>query len=214
MMKFKPEILQLYLIAGTQDVVVREQFLPKVEEALKAGVTAFQLREKGKSQLNETQKFELAKKCRILTKQYDVPLIIDDDYRLADQIQADGVHVGQKDQQIEAVIQAVGHRMMIGYSCNTEVQIKRANKLKIDYVGSGPIFPTQSKVDADPAIGLVGLHKLVSASHYPIVAVGGITANNVKQVLKTGVAGISGISLIMQSGNIGATVSKISGLYR
>ncbi|WP_137596832.1 thiamine phosphate synthase [Paucilactobacillus kaifaensis] len=212
-MKFKAEMLQVYLIAGTQDVAEPDQFLWKIETAFKAGVTAFQLREKGKSQLNEGQKFELASRCRKLTSKYRIPFIIDDDYQLADRVQADGVHVGQKDQKIETVIKVVGNRMMIGYSCNTETEINRANQLEIDYVGSGPVFPTQSKDDADPAIGLSGLQKLVSVSNYPVVAVGGITEDNVNEVLKTGVAGISGISLIMQSRNIGATVSELAGLY-
>ncbi|BAP86707.1 thiamine-phosphate pyrophosphorylase [Paucilactobacillus hokkaidonensis JCM 18461] len=214
MLKFKPEMLQVYLIAGTQDVAALEQFLPIVEAAFRAGVTAFQLRDKGKSQLNQNQKLVLARQCRQLTSQYAIPFFIDDDYQLADQVEADGVHVGQKDRQIEEVIYAVGHKMMIGYSCNTEAEILQANHLNIDYVGSGPVFPTKSKADADPAIGLDGLHQLVIKSNYPIVAVGGITENNAQNVIETGVAGISGISLIMQSEHIAATVSEIAGMYR
>lgn len=212
-MKFNAKMLQVYLIAGTQDVVDAAQFLVKIEAAFKAGVTAFQLREKGKSQLNQLQKLKLAQQCRQLTSQYGVPFFIDDDYQLAAQVQADGVHVGQKDQQIETVIRAVGGHMMIGYSCHTKAQIKRANQLKIDYVGSGPVFPTQSKDDADPTIGLSGLQQLVVASDYPIVAVGGITLANASNVLATGVAGISGISLIMQSENVATTVSALAEMY-
>lgn len=216
LMKFKSEMLRVYLIAGTQDVNHDvDDFLVRVEKALAAGVTAFQFREKGSSQLDAAQRLALADKCRKLTTKYDVPFIIDDDYELAIAVGADGVHVGQKDQRVEEVISAVGDGMFVGYSCNTKEQIDHANQLqKIAYLGSGPVFPTGSKADADPVLGFEKLKSLVDYSNFPIVAVGGITTDNAKTMVEqTGVAGISGISMIMQSPDVAQTVKDLLAIY-
>jgi thiamine-phosphate pyrophosphorylase len=216
LMKFKPEMLRVYLIAGTQDVNHDiDDYLRRVEKALIAGVTAFQFREKGSSQLTADERLTLAQQFRELTTKYDVPLIIDDDYELAIKVHADGVHVGQKDQRVEQVIAAVGDDMFVGYSCNTKAQIDHANQLqKIAYLGSGPVFPTGSKDDADPVMGFEKLKELVEYSNFPIVAVGGITPDNAKDTVdKTGVAGISGISMIMQSTDVEQTVKDLLSIY-
>lgn len=125
----------------------------------------------------------------------------------------DGIQVGQKDQRVEQVLAAVGNTMFVGYSCNQPAQIKHANQLPVAYVGSGPIFPTSSKNDADPAMGLEKLHELVTISTHPIVAIGGITEANMAQTLAAGVAGLSMISMILQSADIQKTVQHINSLY-
>ena len=81
---------------------------------------------------------------RRLADQHHIPLIVDDDVELAQAINADGIHVGQKDQRVEQVLAAVGNTMFVGYSCNQPAQIEHANQLPVAYVGSGPIFPTGS----------------------------------------------------------------------
>lgn len=153
MMKFAPNILKFYLVGGSQDVGKDpDHFLYDVETALAAGVTAFQYREKGGSRLDHAATVKMATRLRNLTRQYRVPYFIDDDEELALQVGADGVHVGQKDQRIETVIRWAAGKLMIGYSCNTAAEIARANQLPaVDYVGAGPVFPTNSKADADPA---------------------------------------------------------------
>jgi thiamine-phosphate pyrophosphorylase len=214
-MKFNPQMLQVYLVGGSQDVNHDvDQFLAKVEQALEAGITAFQYREKGKSTLTMAQRVDLGLKLRDLCTRYAVPLIVDDDYHLAQQINADGVHVGQGDTDIETVTTAVGEQMFIGYSCNTPAEIATANKLDdVDYIGCGPVFATSSKDDADPAIGIDQLAALNAKSQHPLVAIGGITEDNLQEVHDSGVAGIAVISMIFQSADLVKTIAKMKALY-
>lgn len=212
-MDFKQEMLHCYLVGGTQDVSHdTTRFLNTVSQAMASGITAFQYREKGSSRLTSQERVSLGKRLRKLASQYQIPLIVDDDVELAKIINADGIHVGQKDQRVEQIIDAVGKQMFIGYSCNTLSQIEHANSLPIAYVGSGPVFPTNSKNDADPAIGIQQLQQLTSASQHPVVAIGGISEDNMAEVLKTDVAGISTISMILHSSNIPSTVKHIVSL--
>ncbi|MCC4349559.1 thiamine phosphate synthase [Limosilactobacillus reuteri] len=215
-MIFDTKMLQVYLVGGTQDVhndVVK--FLEKVELAMKSGITAFQYREKGNSKLRPNERVDLGLELRTLCTHYGIPLIVDDDYELAQQINADGVHVGQNDTKIEQVSVAVGHQMFIGYSCNTPEQVERANTMDfIDYIGCGPVFPTKSKSDADTAIGINRLERLNMISERPVVAIGGIDEENMKVVHDTGVAGLAVISLVFDSKDLVATVKKMKNLYK
>lgn len=210
-MQFNSKMLQAYLVGGTQDTHHDpNEFLQRVELAMQSGITAFQYREKGDSHLSRQERLEMAQRLRKLTYHYQIPYFIDDDEKLALQVGADGVHVGQKDQKIETVIRRAAGQLMIGYSCNTPSEIEKANHLMaVDYVGSGPVFPTNSKADADPVLGLTKLHQLVQASHHPIVAIGGLNPDNIKATAKTGVAGGAVISMIMQSNNIPETVAQL-----
>ncbi|MCZ3394226.1 thiamine phosphate synthase, partial [Enterococcus faecium] len=119
-----------------------------------------------------------------------------DDYvDLALAIHAEGIHVGQKDEKIESVLKRVQGSMIVGLSCNTEAQVKRANQLDgIDYLGTGTVFETISKADAGAALGVAKLQELVELSRYPIVAIGGITLDNLPQTMATGVKGFAAIS--------------------
>ena len=206
-MKFEPTMLRAYLVGGSQDTHHDPaELLTKTEEALQAGITAFQYREKGSSNLSADQRLKLAEQLRELTRHYRVPFFIDDDEELALAVRADGVHVGQKDQRIEQVIQRAQGKLMIGYSCNRPVQIEKANQLA---AGSGPVFPTQSKADADPALGLSRLALLNRLSEQPVVAIGGITADNIAATFATGVAGAAVISMVFQSKDISQTVHQM-----
>lgn len=212
-MNFDQKILRAYLVGGTQDTENDvHRFLTRVEAALAAGVTAFQYREKGNSRLTAAQTTEVAARLRELTARYRVPYFIDDDEELALAVGADGVHVGQKDQRIERVIDRAAGRLLIGYSCNTPAQIARANQLAaVEYVGIRPIFPTRSKVDADPALGLARLKALVQESTHPVVAIGGLTADKLAATRQTGVAGLAVISLVLASDSIPRAVRQLRG---
>lgn len=215
-MQFEPHMLHVYLVGGTQDVGNdSDRFLHDVETAFQAGVTAFQYREKDGSQLDQAATVKMATRLRDLTRRYHVPYFIDDDEELALQVGADGVHVGQKDQRIETVIQRAAGQLLIGYSCNTLAEIARANQLAaVDYVGAGPVFPTNSKTDADPALGLAQLAQLQAASHHPLVAIGGISPANLIATLQTGVAGVAVISMILGSTDITNTVEEMCAAYQ
>lgn len=199
-MKFETTMLKAYLVGGSQDTQGRpDQLLAKVEVALQNGITMFQYREKGPGALTGVARIQLGRRLRALCRQYDCPFVVDDDLALASELGADGIHVGQRDQGIEAVLaaaQAAG--LFVGYSCATAGQLARANQLAgVAYVGSGPVFPTTSKADADPALGVAGLAALVAQSRHPVVAIGGLNATNLATVWTTGVAGTAVISLVL-----------------
>ena len=111
-----------------------------------SGITAFQYREKGTSQLSQEQRVQLGLKLRRLADQHHIPLIVDDDVELAQAINADGIHVGQKDQRVEQVLAAVGNTMFVGYSCNQPAQIKHANQLPVAYVAADRFFQPAPKM--------------------------------------------------------------------
>lgn len=214
-MQFDPAMLHVYLVGGTQDTANDPHlFLDKIEQAMQAGITAFQYREKGNSTLLADQKVQMAQRIRSLTRQYHIPYFIDDDEQLALQVGADGVHVGQKDQRIATVIKNARGKLMIGYSCNTPAEIAQANQFAdVDYIGAGPIYPTQSKADADPALGVAQLRKLVQQSVHPVVAIGGLSLLNMQKTMSSGAAGMAVISMILGARDLSSTVRLMRQLY-
>lgn len=214
-MKFDSKMLQVYLVGGTQDTHHDSyEFLEKVEEAMQAGITAFQYREKDSSTMTADARLIMARRLVEMGQRYSVPVLIDDDVQLALRVGADGVHVGQDDEQINKVIAEAAGKLIIGYSCNTVDEVKAANQIpEIDYLGCGPVFETSSKADADPALGLTKLKELNELSTHPLVAIGGLTMDNIAEVLETGVSGLSMISLVLGSQDITKTVKNIKKLY-
>lgn len=209
-MKFKPDMLKAYFVCGSQDVP-EGQLTAVVNQAIDAGITAFQFRDKGQgSTLSTIDRAATAMVLRGRCAEAGIPFIVDDDVELAKQVNADGIHVGQSDEQIQRVVAEVGDQMMVGLSCSTAEEVQHANQIAgIDYYGSGPIHPTGSKADADPVIGLDGLKQLVTIATRPIVAIGGITVADLSSVLATGAAGSAVISLIAQSSDIAQTVKAM-----
>ncbi|OJG93213.1 thiamine-phosphate pyrophosphorylase [Enterococcus silesiacus] len=203
-------MLSIYFIAGTQDI--ESGYLPDVlESALRAGITCFQYREKGKGSLEHPDaKKKMAKICQQLCKQYQVPFLINDDIALALEIDADGVHVGQKDQEIKTVL-ALFSNKIVGLSCHDEREVLTANELAgITYYGIGPVFGTLSKADAEEPIGLKKLTELKGKACKPVVAIGGINSENVQSVIGTQVDGISVISAITLAKDISKAVGKLT----
>ncbi|MBA1392425.1 thiamine phosphate synthase [Lactobacillus sp. XV13L] len=211
MPQFNPNILNAYFICGSQDVPAGKTLPVLVEEALKAGITAFQFRDKGpKSTLRPENRLAMAKQLHHLCQKYHVPFFVDDDVDLALQVGAEGIHVGQSDEAIEQVVAAVDGQMIVGYSCSTVDEITQGDQVSgIDYYGSGPIFATQSKDDADPEIGLAGLKRLVEKTTRPVVAIGGITVDSLPAIAQTGAAGASVISMIARSSIVAQTVKAM-----
>ncbi|MEE8825463.1 thiamine-phosphate synthase [Lentilactobacillus sunkii] len=215
-MKFETGMLRAYFIAGTQDIKDKSKTLQEVaKQAMEAGITAFQYREKGPGSLSGSARDEMAADLREMCSDYEIPFIVDDDVDLAIKTKADGIHVGQKDERVAKVIEQVGNDMFVGLSCDTKEQIDVASHIHgISYLGSGPVFPTGSKADADPVIGVDGLAELVKVSKLPIVAIGGITEENIVELPKTGAAGVSVISMIAQSDDIFRTVKVINETFK
>lgn len=208
-LSFSPNQLRAYFVCGTQDVP-QQDLLAVVQTALDAGITAFQYRDKGTSRLTATEGLELGQKIRERCATAGVPFIVDDDVELALELGADGIHVGQQDDYVTQVIQRVAGRLFVGLSCSTLAEVRLANQIEgIAYLGSGPIFPTTSKDDADPVVELDGLHQLVVASDRPIVAIGGITETELTAIAATGAAGSAVITMLTQSDDMRRTVAEM-----
>ena len=206
-MKFDKKILSRYFVMGTQDVQSEADFFSILKQALESGVTVFQYREKGKHALSSSEKERVAFQVRELTKQYGVPLIIDDDIPLAKLVNADGIHFGQEDGNPTENIK-LADNLFVGVSVSNIAEYEKiANLSGIDYIGIGPIFKTKSKSDAKPEIGIKGLTMLNNISYFPTVAIGGITIENIVEVLSTETNGVAVISMISQSDNIKRTLA-------
>ena len=205
---FNKELLKLYFICGTTTCLGKDLYTV-VEDALKGGITLFQFREKGEGALEDREKVELAIKLQELCKKYNVPFIINDDIELALEIDADGVHVGQDDLGVDEIRKLMPNKI-IGLSIGNEEEFKQSKVEYVDYVGVGPVYVTQSKDDAGGAIGYEGLELMRRfLPQMPLVAIGGIQTQHIKNVMKTNVDGVSIISAISYSDNIEKTVREM-----
>lgn len=206
-------MLEVYFICGTQNIPEEKDLPTVLEEALQAGITCFQFREKGEGSLAYNPKAlkEMALICQKLCQQYDVLFIINDYVDLALEINADGIHVGQKDEPIEKLIEQVNKELIVGYSTNNLEQFLKAETIQgIDYVGIGPAYPPASKEDHEPVIGIQGIKEAMEKkTHLPAVGIGGITEKNAHKVWETGVDGVAVVSAIAQSENISKTVARL-----
>lgn len=206
---FNKELLKLYFICGTTTCLGKDLYTV-VEDALKGGITLFQFREKGKGALEGKEKLELAIKLKNLCKKYNVPFIVNDDIELALEIDADGVHVGQDDLGVDEIRKLMPNKI-IGLSIGNEEELKQSKVEYVDYVGVGPVYVTQSKDDAGGAIGYEGLELMRKLlPQMPLVAIGGIQTQHIKNVMKTNVDGVSIISAISYSDNIEKTVREMN----
>lgn len=176
--------------------------LKVLEQALRGGVTCFQLREKGEHALQGNEKLAFAKSCQQLCIGFDVPFIVNDDVELAIHLGADGVHVGQDDLDTREVRKRIGDLMVLGVSVHSLEEAAAALEVKADYVGMGPVYRTESKADAKPVAGITGIASVASRfPDLPIVGIGGITSTNLEPVLKNGASGVSVISAIAGAKN-------------
>ncbi|PMC48157.1 thiamine phosphate synthase [Streptococcus sp. UMB1385] len=206
---FNKKLLKLYFICGTTTCLGKDLYTV-VEDALKGGITLFQFREKGKGALEGKEKLELAIKLKNLCKKYNVPFIVNDDIELALEIDADGVHVGQDDLGVDEIRKLMPNKI-IGLSIGNEEELKQSKVEYVDYVGVGPVYVTQSKDDAGGAIGYEGLELMRKLlPQMPLVAIGGIQTQHIKDVMKTNVDGVSIISAISYSDNIEKTVREMN----
>lgn len=164
----------------------------QVEEALKGGVTFVQLREKN---LDDTAFLQEAKEIKELCARFHVPFVINDNVDIAAEIDADGVHVGQSDMEAGDVRKKLGPDKIIGVSAQTVEQALRAQTHGADYLGVGAVFPTGSKADA-VEVSHDTVREICRAVDIPVIAIGGITRENVIELKGTGICGIAVISAI------------------
>lgn len=167
-------------------------------ESLEGGVTFLQLREKD---LEDESFYEEAVKLQAMAKEYGVPFVVNDNVDIAVRMNADGVHVGQHDMEAGDVRALIGPDKILGVSAQTVGQAVLAEKRGADYLGVGAVFPTGSKDDAEE-VSYETLKEICRAVSIPVVAIGGITLENIPALAGSGVCGIAVISAIYASDDI------------
>lgn len=176
-----------------------------VEEALKAGVTFVQLREKHASY---DEMVDLAKKIKALTDRYNVPFVIDDNIEVAKAVDADGVHIGQSDTEAKKARQMLGNNKIIGVSASNVKEAVEAEKNGADYIGIGAMFPTDTKKDHRD-LTFEEAKKITSSVNIPVVAIGGINSKNIMELKGTGVDGVAVVSAIFASNDRYAAAKEL-----
>lgn len=185
-----------------------EALAEQVEKALKGGATFLQLREKEM----ETERFLAeAKEIKELCRKYGVPFIVNDKVDVAIASDADGVHVGQSDMEAGDVRRLIGEDKILGVSAQTVEQAILAEKMGADYLGVGAVFPTSSKDDAED-VSHDTLKAICEAVRIPVVAIGGITGENVAELAGTGICGISVISAIFAQPDVTGATAELKRL--
>lgn len=182
----------------------------QVEQAIKGGATLIQLREK---ELSYTAFLEQAIQLKKVTDKYHIPLIINDNVDVAKAVNAEGVHVGQKDMETGVVRQKLGENKIIGVSVQTVEQALLAQKQGADYLGVGAVFSTSTKLDASE-VSFETLQKICDAVSIPVVAIGGINAQNIMQLKNSGINGVAVVSAIFAQKDIIQATKELTNLAK
>ena len=193
------EALRLYLVTNRyQDSL--ESFLEKVETACRSGVTIVQLREKN---LTTNQYYQLAKQVKEITDAYQVPLIIDDRLDVCLAVDAAGLHIGDDELPVSVARKVLGPEKILGVTAKTVKRALEAEEGGADYLGTGAIFPTTTKENA-PITLISTLKTICQTVTIPVVAIGGLTSENIDQLIGTGIAGVAVVRDLMQAEDIEA----------
>ena len=193
------EALRLYLVTNRyQDSL--ENFLRKVETTCRSGVTIIQLREKN---LTTNQYYQLAKQVKEITDAYQVPLIIDDRLDICLAVDAAGLHIGDDELPVSVARKVLGPEKILGVTAKTVKRALEAEEGGADYLGTGAIFPTMTKENA-PITLISTLKTICQTVAIPVVAIGGLTSENIDQLAETGIAGVAVVRDLMQAEDIEA----------
>ena len=193
------EALKLYLVTNRyQDSL--ENFLEKVETACRSGVTIIQLREKN---LTTNQYYQLAKQVKEITDAYQIPLIIDDRLDICLAVDAAGLHIGDDELPVSVARKVLGPEKILGVTAKTVKRALEAETSGADYLGTGAIFPTTTKENA-PITLISTLKTICQTVAIPVVAIGGLTSENIDQLIGTGIVGVAVVRDLMQAEDIEA----------
>lgn len=203
-MNCKKEDMRLYAVTD-RSWLGDKKLADQVKECLEGGVTFLQLREK---KLDEEAFYEEALEIKKLCKEKGVPFIINDNVDVALRCDADGVHVGQSDMEAQDVRAKLGADKIIGVSARTVEQAVKAEKMGADYLGVGAVFSTSTKLDARE-VSWETLKEICETVSIPVVAIGGITADNLSQLAGTGVDGVAVVSAIFAQKDIKAATENL-----
>lgn len=193
------EALRLYLVTNRyQDSF--QSFLEKIETACRSGVTIVQLREKN---LTTNQYYQLAKQVKEITDAYQVPLIIDDRLDICLAVDAAGLHIGDDELPVPVARQVLGPEKILGVTAKTVKRALEAEEGGANYLGTGAIFPTTTKENA-PITMISTLKTICQRVAIPVVAIGGLTSENIDQLIGTGIAGVAVVRDLMQAEDVEA----------
>lgn len=185
--------LDLYVIVDTAVAGDRDP-VALAAAAIAGGATALQLRAKD---LPTVRQVAVARALADLARRHAVLFIVNDRLDVALAVEADGVHLGWEDLPPADARRLLGPERVLGVSAGNLEEARAALAAGADYLGVGPIFPTRTKADAGEAIGLEGLRAIRALSSVPIVAIGGITAENAAAVIAAGADGVAVISAVL-----------------
>jgi thiamine-phosphate diphosphorylase len=183
----------LYIITDEELFPGRSHLLI-AEEAIAGGARIIQMRDKHAS---DRQFYLVACQLRDLTRKRGAMFLVNDRVDVAAAVEADGVNIGQTDLPVEAARKILGKNVIIGVSVNSLEQALEAEESGADYVGFGPVFPTTTKPDAGSATGLDALANVCSVVRIPVVAIGGISVNNIASVAAVGAACAAVVSAVV-----------------
>ena len=202
------DALKLYLVTD-RDLSLGRSLEEVVSEAVKGGVTIVQLREKEAS----TGEFvALARRLMSILKPLGIPLIINDRVDVALAVDADGVHIGQSDMAYADARRLLGPDKIIGLSVESLEDLEAANALDVDYVGISPVYGTPTKTDTAEPFGLEGLRKAVEMSVHPTVAIGGMNARTIGEVMEAGADGVAVVSAICSAEDISKAAKELKAI--
>ena len=185
----------LYLVTGRTP---EDNLVDVVRRAVQGGVSVVQIREK---EMDAREFVALAQAVKAALAPHGVPLIINDRVDVALAVDAEGVHVGQDDTPAASVRDMIGPDKLLGLSVHTPDDIRRAEALPVDYLGVGPVFPTTTKLDAKPPLGLEGFAALRALTDLPLAAIGGVDIDNTSDVIRAGADGVAVVSAICSAGS-------------
>lgn len=203
-MKFDKNILKLYAVTD-RTWTEKKSIYEQIESAIKGGVTCVQLREK---KLSHDEFLKEALEIKKICQKYNIPLLINDNVKIAIACDADGIHVGQNDMTVKKVRELVGDKMILGVSTQTIEQAISAEKDGADYLGVGAVFASSTKPEAN-IIPHERLKKIAESVEIPVVAIGGIQKHNIIELARTGIAGVALISAIFSKKNIEKECNEI-----
>lgn len=203
-MKVDNKAMTLYAVTDrtwAKEVTLMEQ----VKQALEGGITFLQLREK---HLSEDEFMKEAKEMKELAKKYQVPFVINDNIRIAKEVDADGVHIGQDDMSVEEARKLLGEDKIIGVSAHNVKEALKAEKGGANYLGVGAVCATTTKQDAN-VVSKEEIKKICESVDIPVVAIGGIKKDNIMTLKGTNVDGVAVVSAIFGAKNIKEDTKKL-----
>jgi thiamine-phosphate pyrophosphorylase len=206
-LKFDKKSLCLYLV--TDRAWLKENALAdQIESAVKSGVTFVQLREK---KLSPAEFIKLAEKIKRVAAAYQIPFVINDNIEVAMAIDADGIHVGQKDMSAREVRKMIGDDKILGVSAQTVEQALAAERCGADYLGVGAVFGTDTKSDAQ-RVSFDTLNEITRKVRIPVVAIGGINETNILTLKGSQIEGVAVVSAILAQPDICAATRNLKKL--